>query len=151
MQEILILVALLNAALLTGNEFAVGVFIHPALNRLAPEFNVRGLQSIAKIYGAVMPFWMSSVALSCIALLFVAPFLSTAWQLFLGATVLFSAAIIFSIIFPLPINNQTVEWNPSALPDDWQELRNRFDRYHIVRIVILLVGLSCVILGVFNF
>lgn len=118
MQKILLFTTLVNAALLTGNEFAVGVFIHPALNRLAPEINVRGLQSIAKTYGAVMPFWMSSVALLCIALLFVKSLFSAAWQLFFGAAALYSAVIIFSIIFPLPVNNQTIKWNPAALPDN---------------------------------
>lgn len=150
MFEVLLFLALLDAALLTGNEFAVGTFIHPALSRLAPEPHVLGVQQIGKVYGAVMPFWMASVVLLCGSLLFFTPFLSTAWYLFAAATLLFIAAIVFSLLGPVPINNQVVGWNPQNLPADWLELRKRWDLLHHIRVVILLLGFSCLVFGVLN-
>lgn len=150
MQDILIFLALLNAALLTGNEFAVGTFIHPALSKLAPEPHVLGVQQIGKVYGAVMPFWMASVVLLCGSLLFFAPLFSTAWHLLTAATIFFIAAIIFSLFGPVPINNQVVNWNAQDLPPDWLELRKRWDFLHNIRIAILLLGFSCLVFGIFN-
>lgn len=150
MQDILLFLALLNSALLTGNEFAVGTFVHPSLKRLATEPHVLGVQQIGKIYGSVMPFWMASVVLLCGSLLFFTSFLSTAWYLFAAATAIFIFAIVFSVLGPVPINNQIIGWNVQDLPDNWFELRKRWDALHNIRIAVFMLGFSCLMIGILN-
>lgn len=42
---------------MVGNELAVSVFVHPSLNRLDDTTHAPVAQSLARIYGKVMPFW----------------------------------------------------------------------------------------------
>jgi hypothetical protein len=54
---------------------------------------------------------------------------------------------VFSVVFPVPINNRIAKWDPEDLPNDWRELRRRWDKLHYVRIVLLLSALACLIWG----
>jgi len=68
----------------------------------------------------------------------------------LGATILFAAMIIYSVLLPVPINNQVARFQPDSLPPNWRELRRRWDTLHVIRVGFLVVALvllvaSCVI------
>jgi hypothetical protein len=57
---------------------------------------------------------------------------------------------IYSVLLPVPINNQVARWQPDSLPGNWRELRNRWDMLHAIRVGFLVVALvllvtSCVI------
>ena len=148
MNELLILLVLLCTSLLVGNEFAVGVFINPAFSRLPDVPQAFAARETARIYGKVMPFWTVINFLLCVLLTFlVADLYTTQWWLYLAGTVLFALISVFSVIFPVPVNNKIAGWDPNDLPDDWRELRRRFDQYHFARIVLLLITLSCLVLG----
>jgi uncharacterized membrane protein len=148
MNELLILLALLCASLLVGNEFTVGVFINPSISRLPDVSQAFAARETARIYGKVMPFWMIINILLCLLLTFlVADRYSIQWWSYLAATILFALASLFSVIFPVPINNKIATWDPHDLPSDWRELRRRFDQYHFVRIVLLLIAHVCLIFG----
>jgi uncharacterized membrane protein len=151
MNELLILLTLLSAALLVGNEFTVGVFINPAFGRLPERAQAYAARETARIYGRVMPFWMPANLLLSISLIFlVADRYSASWWLYFAAAVLFAFVIVFSVVFPVPINNRIAKWDPEDLPNDWRELRRRWDKFHHVRIVLLLIALACLILGKVN-
>ena len=148
MNELLILLVLLCTSLLVGNEFTVGVFINPAFGRLPEVSQAFAARETARIYGKVMPFWMITNFLLCLLLTFlVADRYSTQWRFYLAGTVLFAIVSVFSVIFPVPINNKIANWNPNDLPGDWRQLRRRFDQYHLVRVVMLLITLVCLIFG----
>lgn len=146
MNELLILLTLLGAALLVGNEFTVGVFINPAYNRLPEQPQAYAARETARVFGRVMPFWMAANLLLNILLVFlVADRYSAAWWFYSTAAVLFAFVIVFSVVFPVPINNRIANWNPEDLPHDWRDLRGRWDKFHYVRIVLLLSALACLI------
>lgn len=148
MNELLILLVLLCASLLVGNEFTVGVFINPLFGRLPDVSQALVAKETARIYGKVMPFWMIINFILCVLLIFlVSDRYSTQWWFYLAGTVLFALVSVFSLIFPVPINNKIASWNPTDLPGDWLELRRRFDQYHFVRIMMLLIGLVCLFYG----
>ena len=147
MNELLILLVLLCASLLVGNEFAVGVFINPSLGRLPDVSQAFAAKETARIYGKVMPFWMIGNFLLCVVLtFFAADVCSAPWWYYLTATILFGSVIVFSVLFPVPINKKIASWDPNDLPGDWRELRKLFDKYHFVRIVLLLTALVCLFL-----
>jgi uncharacterized membrane protein len=62
-------VNLVLAGLLAGNEFGTKAAVHPALERLRPPERVRAEQEVTRRYAAIMPFWMSSVIVSCLPVL----------------------------------------------------------------------------------
>lgn len=149
MSEILIILTVTAAALLTGNEFTVGMFIHPALSRLDDKSHVSGVQQIGRHFGKVMPFWMAAVVLLCLTLVFTAaPYFTFSWWLFAAAAAFYIGGTVFSLLGPVPINNQVVKWNTDDLPDDWRVLRKRWDDLHLIRVAILLLGLVSLIAGI---
>jgi len=144
-------IAIVVAGTMTGNEIAIGVFVHPRLSRLDDAVHVRAVQTLAVAQGAAMPFWY---ALTCLLSLATTFFAQSTWDtprwLALGATALFIAMSIYSVLLPVPINNQVARWQPDSLPGNWRELRNRWDMLHAIRVGFLVVALvllvtSCVI------
>ena len=149
MIEALIVTTLVGAALLTGNEFAVGAFIHPSLSRLETKTHVAAVREIGRVCGKVMPFWMGGVVLFCLSLVWLsAPWFSQICWFFAAAAAFYAGAIVFSLLGPVPINNKVVKWNSDDLPGDWRELRRRWDNLHSVRIAILIIGFICLVTGV---
>lgn len=148
MTELLLLSSLMCAALMVGNEFTVGVFINPAFGRLPEVPQATAARETARLYGKVMPFWMAvNLILSVLSVFLVASRYSATWWFFLTAAILFAFVIVFSIVSPVPINNRIASWDANDLPDDWRDLRRRFDRLHAFRVILLLTALACSILG----
>ena len=149
--HILETIAIVVAGTMTGNEIAIGFFVHPRLSRLDDAVHVRAVQTLAVAQGVAMPFWY---ALTCLLSLTTTFFAQSTWDtprwLALGATALFIAMSIYSVLLPVPINNQVARWQPDSLPSNWRELRNRWDVLHAIRVGFLVVALvllvtSCVI------
>jgi hypothetical protein len=143
-------VAIVVAGTLTGSELAVAVFFHPRISRLDDAVHIRTAQTLAKVLGMVMPFWYALTFLLALALTFVAhPARSTPWWLALAATVLFALISVYSVLLPVPINNQVARWQPDSVPANWRDLRRRWDLLHAIRVVFLVIALivlvaSCV-------
>ena len=143
-------VAIVVAGTLTGSELAVAVFFHPRISRLDDAVHIRTAQTLAKVLGMVMPFWYALTFLLALALTFVArPARSTPWWLALAATVLYALISVYSVLLPVPINNQVARWRPDSVPTNWRDLRRRWDLLHAIRVVFLVLALiflvaSCV-------
>ena len=134
--------AIVVAGTMTGNEIAVAVFFHPRISRLEDAVHVRAAQALAKALGAVMPFWYALTFLLSLVATFVGRTAwSTPWWLALGSTVLFAMMIVYSVLLPVPINNQIARWRPDSLPANWRELRRRWDMLHAIRVGFLVVAL----------
>ena len=134
-------VAIVVAGTMVGNELAVAVFVHPQLSRLDDATHVRAVQPLAAALGAAMPFWYALTLLATLAVAFVArPAGTHGHGMALTAAGLFAATIVYTVLLPVPINNQVARWRPEALPADWRELRWRWDRLHAFRVVVLAVA-----------
>lgn len=145
---IAILALLLNAALLTGNEFAVAAFIHPSLSRQGHRANLAVIQHFARFYGGLMPIWMAMTAALHIAFGAIAWFYSPpAFPFFCIAALIWVIVIPFSLIFPVPLNNQVQEWDLERLPADWETIRSRWDFYNWLRVVLLVSAFIALSLG----
>jgi hypothetical protein len=53
---------------------------------------------------------------------------------------LLAVTVPFSLICLVPINNRVAAWDLNALPGDWKIDRRRWDQYHSIRIVILVLA-----------
>ncbi len=137
------LIALLVLGLMCGSEFNVAVFGHPALNRQPLEAHILVRSSFAAMLGRVMPFWMAGSTL--LNLLLLMPFVhlsSTAWRFAAVAFAIQIGSVVFSLIFPVPINNRIAKWTPQTLPSDWSVLEHRWDLYHSFRTAWLVVAFA---------
>jgi uncharacterized membrane protein len=142
--------AVVVAGMLTGSEFAVAVFFHPCISRLEDAVHIRAAQPLAKVLGLVMSFWYPFTFLLVLTVTFVAHTArSTPWWLALASTVLLALISLYSLLLPVPINNQVARWQPDSVPPNWRDLRRRWDLLHAIRVAFLTIALillvaSCV-------
>lgn len=144
----LLVLAIIVLGLMCGSELNVAAFSHPTLNRQPLEAHILVRSSFASLLGRVMPFWMPSSML--LNLLLVLPFVhlnATAWRLAVGALALQIAAVVFSLLGPVPINNRIARWKPDTLPADWAAQEHRWDVYHWVRTAGLIVSFAMLTLS----
>ena len=59
------------------------------------------------------------------------------------AFVLFIVALLVTVWVEVPIVQQIVTWTTPALPDNWQQLRDRWMKFHVLRVV---AGLASLVL-----
>ena len=134
-----ILALLLNSALLTGNEFAVAAFIHPSLSRENHRSNLSVIQRFAHLYGGVMPIWMGvTTALHICVCLMAWRYSLSAFPWLCAAALIWVVVIPFTLIFPVPLNNQVKEWDLNNLPLNWEGVRSRWDFYNWLRVILLI-------------
>ncbi len=129
-------VSIFLVGLLVGNEFAVAVFVHPALCRLPDKAHASGASGLARILGRAMPFWYAV----CLVFLLAETFQlrhTAALRLLLGASVLWAATILVTIGVLVPISNRIAALLPDRLPASWKADRRRWDNLHRVRVVLL--------------
>lgn len=50
-------------------------------------------------------------------------------------------------LFIRPINEQTLGWAEDSLPPNWEELRDRWHRLHLLRFVLSAIGTSALLAG----
>ena len=142
------LVVIVSTALLLGNEFSVGAFLHPVLAQKNHREFLPVIQIFASFFGTVMPFWMGITLCAHLVLLVTtwgSPWLST--FLLLAACLLWVGILVFSLIGPVPINNRIKAWDPNALPADWEAQRQRWDYLNAIRIVLLGIAFVCLVLA----
>ena len=95
-----------------------------------------------------MPFWYIAVALLTIVLTWMGPPLSsTGGRLLLSSTILWLVTIVYTVIFPAPLNSRIAQWQLKSLPLDWQAQERRWDRFHAARMFLLVAALVCLFAG----
>jgi hypothetical protein len=136
------------SGLMVGNELAVAAFLHPTLRSFSKESNIPLRTAFAALFGKVMPFWYIATTLLTIVLTWMGPpFSSTGGRLLLASTILWLVTIVFTVIFPAPLNSRIAKWQLESLPADWQAQEHRWDRMHAFRMFLLVAALTCLVAG----
>jgi lysylphosphatidylglycerol synthetase-like protein (DUF2156 family) len=95
-----------------------------------------------------MPFWMAGSTL--LNLLLLLPFehlKGAAWRCAAWAFAIQVCAVIFSLIFPVPINNRIMRWTVDSLPPDWKAQERSWDAYHWFRTLGLIIAFAVLALS----
>jgi hypothetical protein len=141
----LFLLVIVSTALLFGNEFSVGFFVHPSLTRADHRAFLPAIQVFARLFGKVMPVWMPLTLALHLFLLWLTWRWPASHTLFLiSAVTLWIIIIVFSLVGPVPINDQVKAWELAHLPEDWEAKRRRWDVQNAARVV--LIGLAFIAL-----
>ncbi len=137
---------LLLAGFLAGNEFGTKVAVHPALERLSTPERVRAEQEVTRRYASIMPFWMSSVIVSCLPVLALGRRASGFRYSLLG-TLCFVAMLASTGFGNIPINKRVLELSSETDQEEFVELRERWDRLHTLRVILNVAGLGFLVVG----
>jgi uncharacterized membrane protein len=136
------------AALMVGNEFAVAAFIHPQLDRLDPGTHTKAAALIARILGKIMPFWYTlALALILGAAYEHRPLIHGPDLLITLSAALWITTILFTVTLLVPINNRIAGMNPEQPHPTWLQDRNRWDRLHRIRVVLLIIAVILLLTG----
>lgn len=137
---------LVLVGLLAGNEVGTKVAVHPALEDLSIEERIRAEQALTRRFAAIMPYWMSSTVVSCVAALALSRgkpgFLPT-----LFGALCFVGMMVSTLLGNVPINNRMPEIDPEEDQQEFVELRERWDRLHTLRAVLNVSGLVFLVVG----
>ena len=127
--------------LMVGVEFAVAFIFNRILDGLPDDSDQLGRAHGGRMLGALMPFWyIGSLILS-------AAWAVLGWHqpgagLVVIAAALLIVSVIMSILLLVPINNRGKTWTPENRPADWKEQMNRWDRYHYVRVAVIVAAFA---------
>ena len=129
---------------MVGVEFSVAFVINPILDGLPGESGLRGRAHGGRMLGAVMPFWyIGSLVLS--AVWAIAGWHHHGAGLVVVAAALLISSVIMSLLLLVPINNRGKTWTPENRPEDWKEQMNRWDRFHYVRVAVIIAAFALLV------
>ncbi|MGW3327672.1 anthrone oxygenase family protein [Streptomyces virginiae] len=126
---------------MVGVEFSVAFVINPILNALPEDSGQLGRAHGGRMLGAVMPVWYIT------SLVLVAVWAIAGWHrpgagLVVTAGALLIVSVVMSILLLVPINNRSKTWTPENRPEDWKEQSNRWDRFHYVRVAVIIAAFA---------
>jgi uncharacterized membrane protein len=126
---------------MVGVEFSVAFVINRILNALPGDNGLIGRAHGGRMLGAVMPFWyIGSLVLS--AVWAIAGWHHHGAGLVVIAAALLILSVIMSLLLLVPINNRGKTWTTENLPEDWKEQMNRWDRFHYVRVAVIIAAFA---------
>ncbi|MGP3776393.1 anthrone oxygenase family protein [Streptomyces sp. SDT5-1] len=126
---------------MVGVEFSVAFVMNPIFSGLPDDANQQARSHGGRMLGAAMPFWYIG------SLVLLGIWTGFAWGdagtgLLVGAGALLLLSIVMSILLLVPINNRGKNWTAENRPADWKEQMHRWDRYHYVRVAVLVVAFA---------
>ncbi|MET7436277.1 DUF1772 domain-containing protein [Streptomyces sp. NPDC004082] len=142
MLDALEVVTTVVVGVMVGVEFSVAFVINPILNALPEDSGQLGRAHGGRMLGAVMPVWyIGSLVLA--ALWAFAGWDRPGTSLVVVAAGLLVLSVVMSLLLLVPINNRGKTWTPESRPDDWKEQMNRWDRWHYVRVAVIIAAFAC--------
>ncbi|KUN79037.1 hypothetical protein AQJ66_29625 [Streptomyces bungoensis] len=144
MFEALEVVTTVVVGLMVGVEFSVAFVINPILNALPEDSGLLGRAHGGRMLGALMPVWyIGSLVLSAVWAI-------VGWHhdgagLVVIAGALLISSVVMSLLLLVPINNRGKTWTPENRPEDWKEQMNRWDRFHYVRVAVIIASFALLV------
>ncbi|QNE17431.1 DUF1772 domain-containing protein [Kribbella qitaiheensis] len=129
--------------LMVGVEFSVAFVMNPIFNALPDNSNQQARSHGGRMLGAVMPVWYIG-SLVLVGICAVAGWHHHGTVLVVAAALLI-VSVIMSVLLLVPINNQGKTWTPDNRPDDWKQQMKRWDRYHYVRVAVIVAAFAVLV------
>lgn len=122
-------------------EFGSFLFVHSVIRKLPSKHHIEVEKGLLKTFGSVMPFLMTiSVIASWSYFGQVGTDAGTQSLLALLAAISFSLSLFFTLIGNVPINLATGKWDPDNPPENWKQIRNRWELFQGIRSSLLFLG-----------
>ena len=72
---------------------------------------------------------------------------TTAFYFTVAGFLFFALALFVTVTIEVPIVKQIVTWTEKTLPENWQQLRDKWGSFHIVRVAAGIAGLISFLIG----
>ncbi|MEU1087001.1 DUF1772 domain-containing protein [Streptomyces sp. NPDC005892] len=129
---------------MVGVEFSVAFVMNPIFSALPEDSGQLGRAHGGRVLGVVMPVWYIG-SLVLVGVWAVAGWHHHGTGLAVTAGALLLLSVVMSLALLVPINNRTKAWTPDNRPADWKEQMNRWDRYHYVRVAVIIAAFALLV------
>ncbi|MEU2506561.1 DUF1772 domain-containing protein [Streptomyces sp. NPDC007863] len=144
MFDVLEVLTTVVVGVMVGVEFSVAFVMNPIFHALPEDSTLLARAHGGRMLGAVMPVWyLGSLAL--VAVWAVAGWHHPGTGLVVTAGALLMVSVIMSVALLVPINNRGKTWTPENRPADWKQQANRWDRYHYVRVAVIIAAFALLV------
>ena len=143
------LVSITLAALVGGMYWGPWLALTRSLRTFKPEVFLEVVDRLNRNMAPLMTI------LTPLALFLIIPVLFTSFNaqpltfyLASAGFALFVVALLVTTLVEVPIVKQVATWTPGTLPSNWQQLRDRWGAFHIIRVIAGIAGLVLLIAAV---
>ena len=142
------LVVLLMAALATGALMVNWIGLGRAMSRLSVSTYVEFHQATNHTFNPYMPIVVVGALLGGIVLAILSRGVhSLPGELGIAGAVCYFAVLAIALSTDVRINKQIERWSVQRPPDNWSAVRSRWIRFHIVRTLFSVPGLTFYVLA----
>jgi uncharacterized membrane protein len=130
------LISILFSALTVGMFHGPWIALSRSMKTFTPEFFLEIVDRMNRNMAPVMTVLMPGTMLSIIpVMLFSYRQQPMVFYFSAVALLFFLIALLVTVIVEVPIVQQIASWTPSTMPANWQQLRDRWMRFHVLRVV----------------
>ncbi|HLW83105.1 MAG TPA: DUF1772 domain-containing protein [Candidatus Acidoferrales bacterium] len=135
-------------ALVTGVFWGPWLGLSRSIATFQPEVFLAIGHRMIRNLAPIMPFLMPAAMLSLVPVLVLSyGERSQTFCLNLAALALFIIALLITLIVEVPIDNQIMKWTAATLPENWQQFRDRWETFHVIRTFASVAGLALVLIA----
>jgi uncharacterized membrane protein len=129
------LISIVCSALVAGMFYGPWAALSRSMRTFAPEVFLAIVDRMNRNMAPVMTVLMPAALLAMIPVL-----IGSYWaypkvfSLYSAAFVLFIVAVAVTVLVEVPIVKEIVSWTVATLPANWQQVRDRWVRVHVIRV-----------------
>jgi hypothetical protein len=141
-QTILHFVNLFFAGMLAGIETAVHYGLGAPPTALSEQSQIQLRQVLVRKLRVLVPVFFVPTLASAIALTAIDGSAPGQWLRYSGLLALL-IWIVIRVIRTVPINSETLTWNPGAPPKDWRLRVESAERFHVPGVWVSVIAFAC--------
>lgn len=136
------LISVILSILVSGIFFGPWVALSGSVSNFKPEVYLAIVNRFNSNLYPVMRILMPAAMLSIVPVLFIT-YSGQRSTFFLNsiALVLFAVALLVTVLVQVPMVKQMRTWTLATLPQNWEQMRDRWEAFHAVRVVASVAGL----------
>jgi uncharacterized membrane protein len=142
------LTSIVLSALVAGMFYGPWAALSRSMNTFTPEIFLAIVDRMNRNMAPLMTVLMPAALMSIFPVLIVSYHEKPAtFYLNLAGLIFFIVALLVTMLVEVPIVEKIVTWTVPTLPANWQQLRDRWRTFHVLRVAAGLAGLVCLLIG----
>jgi hypothetical protein len=135
------------AALVLGVFWGPWLALTRSIRTLTPDVFLVVVHRLDRNLGGIMGILFPVTLLSMVPVLILTVGQPGSFALTLTGFLLFVVALIVTVAVEVPIVKQIRGWSETAMPTNWERLRDRWMSFHLLRVVPGIIGLVFLLAG----
>jgi hypothetical protein len=141
--EIVQFVALVLTALSMSVHFGTWLTERPIRRTQSGALFTEVQQGRDQVATRVMPILENAAIIFLAIGVFLVREVPIAFTLSLAGLVLVLSDMIVTLSLNVPINRKVQSWKTDSPPDEWKSLRDRWEKFHSIRTLLIVLGFIC--------